>query len=120
MNINIKKVALNALLIWLATFMSGFIIGFAAAVNGIPVNVATIGLSNLAITFALMLWMTIKQNMDWPHFAALFLALVILSLFNVVFGSIGLLQMLVGSAITLVVCLVARVFGIIVLRLRTA
>ena len=119
MNLDIKKVALNTLLIWLATFLSGFIIGFAAAVGGAPANIALIGISNLVITFGLMLWFTIKQNMDWLHFMAVLLALLGVSLFNLFFGT-SLVQLLAGFVVASVACLVARIIGLMILRFRSA
>jgi len=117
-NINLKQMVIHLVILWAATFLGGFLVGFVLAIAGLPLALELIGLSNFVITFVVVLCITLINKINWTHFLVLFVLLGATSLLNALLSTISIPQVIIGSVLITGIGALGKVLGDVILRGR--
>ena len=106
-SINLKNLIFHLIIVWGATFFGAFIVGFVSAVSGSQENQFAFAITNTLIVFLSVFFITKRDKISWPHYAALMTALFLTSLLNTFFG-VSLLQTIIGVAFLSIIGAIAK------------
>ena len=107
-----KLLLIHTLFLWIATFISGFVMAVANA----PIEF--VGYSNMFIVFITIIIITIINRISWKHYLLLVVALGVTSLPNIVLYDGTLLQVLGGTLILGLIGLFGKLIGDLILYLQ--
>ena len=116
---NWKWIIIHSLLLYIVSWISGFIIGFTISFTGQDASIETpliltlIGLSNLFFIFFGIMLIAIIQRSDWIHFIYVWIVLSIASIPNLLIG-FTLREIINGCIFMLVVVMLGKLFGLLI------
>lgn len=106
-SIKFGKLIFHVIIVWSATFLGGFAVGFIRGAAGHELNSTAVAILYITIHFVSIFFITKIDKITWIHFAAMMVLLLITSLINVYFGQ-PVLNILFGVAFMVITGAIAK------------
>lgn len=110
-NLNYKRAFLHAIILWIATFVAGFIIGVISGISGNPLPVALLGASNFIVTAIGVLIIQLREKISWSHYGLIVLFLGLISLGNIFMVGTPLTAVIIGTVLLGIIGAIAKLIG---------
>lgn len=109
--VNYKRAFIHAIALWIATFVSGFVVGFISASMGNPTPMALIGLTNILVVAVGVLIIQVKEKITWADFGMTIVFFGVLSLANVFLIGAAIPAIILGTIIIGVAGALGKLLG---------
>ena len=119
---NWKWILAHAVFIYSATYLGGFLMGFALSVSGVSPDIndpgirGAIGLSNIIFIFLVVLIIALVQKPTWKHLLYVWLLLAAASIPNLFIMDSTLPMIFLGVLLTAIVGAISNLLGIGILK----